>query len=154
MDLLDALPAARIVAPLEAASRDEAVDALLAILPIRPELRTVVRRAVFEREDELTTGIGGGVAIPHARVAGVPTLFLALGIAPRGVDFHAIDGRPAHLVFLCVAGAEQSREHAALLANLCSLLNDTARRDRLAGCRSAGEAAAIVASCAAARARR
>ncbi len=157
--LATALPVDHIIAPLTAKERVAAIDELLAgllpddampvdampvdAMPVDGLLGRV-RDAVLAREDELTTGIGGGVAIPHARVEGVPAPLLALGIAPGGIDFTAIDGAPVHLVFLLVSGAEQTGPHVALLAELCALLNDTDRRARLAACATAAAARAVL----------
>ena len=144
MTLAAVLPVDHILVPLAARDRVEAIDALLVGLVREPETRARVRAAVLAREEELTTGIGGGVAIPHARVAGIDQPLLALGIVPAGIDFRAIDDTPVRLVFLMVSSAEETDAHLALLAELCRLLNDAERRDRLAACTSAADAATIL----------
>ena len=144
MALSTVLPVDRIRAPLRATERIAAIDELLTELPLAPDLRERVRTATLRREDELTTGIGGGVAIPHARVEGVTEPLLALGIAPDGIDFLAIDGGPVNLVFLMVSEDEQTEAHLALLGELCGFLNDAARRERLAAATSADEALAVI----------
>lgn len=145
MTLAAVLPVDHILVPLSAHDRLGAIDELLDELALDPALHDRVRAAVLRREDELTTGIGGGVAIPHARVEGVREPLLALGIAPGGLDFEAIDGAPVTLVFLLISGAEQTGAHLALLAELCTLLNDADRRKRLMACRTPAAAAALLA---------
>ena len=146
MALSTVLPVDRIRAPLRATERIAAIDELLTELPLPPDLRERVRTATLRREDELTTGIGGGVAIPHARVEGVSEPLLALGIAPEGIDFLAIDGEPVQIVFLMVSEDEQTEAHLALLGELCTFLNDTDRRARLASAETADAALAVIES--------
>ena len=146
MALSTVLPVDRIRAPLRATERIAAIDELLTELPLAPDLREQVRTATLRREDELTTGIGGGVAIPHARVEGVTEPLLALGIAPGGIDFLAIDGNVVNLVFLMVSENEETEAHLALLSELCSFLNDADRRSRLAAATTADEALAVIES--------
>jgi len=140
MSLSTVLPLDHIRVPLAAGARVAAIDELLSGLGLPVETHDRVRAAILAREDELTTGIGGGVAIPHARVEGIDTPLLALGIAPDGLDFGAIDGSEVNLVFLLVSGAEQTGAHLSLLAELCGLLNDADRRERLARCTTASDA--------------
>ncbi len=144
MALSTVLPVDRIRAPLRATERIAAIDELLTELPLAPDLRERVRDATLRREDELTTGIGGGVAIPHARVEGVAQPLLALGIAPDGIDFLAIDGGDVNLVFLMVSEDEETDAHLALLSELCAFLNDADRREQLAASATADEALAII----------
>ena len=144
MTLAAVLPVDHILAPLTAPDRLSAIDALLTGLGLDAETHERVRKAVLAREDELTTGIGGGVAIPHARVEGISAPLLALGVSPEAIDFGAIDGAPVQLVFLLVSGPEQTGAHLSLLAELCELLNDVDRRKRLAACKTAAEAAALL----------
>ena len=144
MSLSTVLPVDRIRAPLQATERIAAIDELLKELPLSPDLREQVRSATLRREDEVTTGIGGGVAIPHARVEGVTQPLLALGIAPGGIDFLSIDGSYVNLVFLMVSEGEQTDAHLTLLSELCSFLNDEKRRARLAAAKTADEALAAI----------
>jgi len=144
MALSTVLPVDRIRAPLQATERVAAIDELLNELPLSPDLRDRVRTATLRREDEVTTGIGGGVAIPHARVEGVSQPLLALGIAPGGIDFLAIDGGYVNLVFLLVSEDEQTEDHLALLSELCGFLNNAERRERLAAATTADEALAVI----------
>jgi len=144
MALSTVLPVDRIRAPLLATERIAAIEELLTELPLSPDLRDRVRTATLRREDEVTTGIGGGVAIPHARVEGITTPLLALGVAPDGIDFLSIDGGYVNLVFLLVSADEQTDAHLALLSELCGFLNDPERRARLAKASTADEALAII----------
>jgi mannitol/fructose-specific phosphotransferase system IIA component (Ntr-type) len=83
--------------------------------------------AVREREQVLSTGIGGGVAIPHGKTPHVDQLMLAAGVAPTAIDFDALDGHPVRLFFLLVGPESASGAHVKALSRISRLL----RRDRL-----------------------
>jgi len=141
MELAAALPLARIRAPLSAGSPLAAIEELLATLPFGDDLtRASARAAVLGREAEASTGIGGGVAIPHGRTERVDGSLCALGIAPAGIGWDAIDGAPCQIVLLCVSNSVQASRHLVLLGELAALLNDGTRRGRLAAACSPSEA--------------
>ncbi|MEO0004660.1 MAG: PTS sugar transporter subunit IIA [candidate division WOR-3 bacterium] len=83
--------------------------------------------AILRRENLESTGIGFGVAIPHARTDSVKTAVLAFGRSKKGVDFSSLDGKPSHLIFLIAAPEAMKREYIWTLAKLSSLL----RRDEV-----------------------
>ena len=87
--------------------------------------------AVFEREKLGSTGIGYGVAIPHVRLKGVNTIAILFGRSNKGVEFQAMDGRPAHLFFLIVAPEDSNTAHIKILARVSSLLKDVGFRKQL-----------------------
>lgn len=71
--------------------------------------------AVMEREKLGSTGLGRGVAVPHARTPALKTVFGAFGRHPRGIEFNALDGEPVHLVFLIVSPASAPEEYQRAL---------------------------------------
>ncbi|SJZ92002.1 PTS IIA-like nitrogen-regulatory protein PtsN [Enhydrobacter aerosaccus] len=86
---------------------------------------------LLERERLGSTGIGGGIAVPHARMAGLTTpvgLFARLG---QPVDFDAIDERPVDIMFLLVAPEGAGADHLKALARVSRLLRDRALVDKL-----------------------
>jgi mannitol/fructose-specific phosphotransferase system IIA component (Ntr-type) len=80
----------------------------------------VVRR-LMEREGILSTGIGGGVAVPHAQLPGLGRLVLAASNHPDGLDYPALDGQPVQLVFCLLGDANTTADHLAGLARLARL---------------------------------
>ncbi len=141
MELAAALPITQIRAPLCATSPITAVDELLDALPFDDDLtRAAARAAVLAREAEASTGIGGGVAIPHGRTDRVAGSLCALGIAPAGIEWDAIDGAACRIVLLCVSNSVQASRHLVLLGELAALLNDGTRRGLLAAAQSPSEA--------------
>ena len=81
--------------------------------------------AIVRRENMESTGIGLGVAIPHARTKAVSRMILAFARSDDGVDFSSLDGKPSHLIFLIAAPEAQKTEYIMTLARLSKLL----RRD-------------------------
>ncbi len=80
------------------------------------------RTAVFERESKVSTGLGEGVAIPHAKSAGVSKPGLGAMVVPKGVEFDSLDGKPAKLFFMIASPHQASDAHLDVLARLSTLL--------------------------------
>jgi fructose-specific phosphotransferase system IIA component len=81
-------------------------------------------KALLEREALGTTGIGNGVAIPHAREVGVKRLVVAFGRSKEGVDFGALDGEKTYLFFILATPRGEIGTHLKILAKIAHLLKD------------------------------
>lgn len=120
---------------LRSRQRDEILAELAALVPgIEQDATTrqTLLKALIEREQLHSTGIGDGVAVPHARNALVGLVdkpLLVFGRHPEGAPFGALDGRPTHLFFLLVAPTVTL--HLAILARLSRLLRDPRLRQDL-----------------------
>lgn len=79
-------------------------------------------RALKEREEIMSTGIGFGIAIPHAKIGTIQEMAFAIGISREGIDFDSMDGEPVHLVILVAAGEKQHKEYLRLLSNIMSII--------------------------------
>jgi PTS system nitrogen regulatory IIA component len=90
-----------------------------------------VLEAVEEREAVLSTGIGFGVAIPHARSSAVSELTLVCGVSPEPVPFDSIDGEPVRLFFLIVGPESSAGQHVKILSRIARLVRHENLRDRL-----------------------
>ena len=80
-----------------------------------PDARELSAR-LAEREALGSTGVGGGVAIPHCKLNGLSRAILAIGIAPEGIEFRAVDALPVRLFFLVVSPSQSPAEHLQVLA--------------------------------------
>ena len=87
--------------------------------------------ALKEREELASTGIGFGVALPHARANGVSGLTIAFGRSEKGIDFNAIDKKPVHLFFAIVVPKASVNTHLTALGKLSLLLKEQENRDFL-----------------------
>ena len=88
-------------------------------------------KALAKRENLESTGIGDGIAIPHARTDAVNGLTLAFARSPEGVDFSAIDGKPSYLIFLIASPDNRKSEYIMALAKLSKLLRKQHVRELL-----------------------
>lgn len=88
-------------------------------------------KALAKRENLESTGIGDGIAIPHARTSAVKDLILAFARSPRGIDFSAVDGKPSHIIFLIASPEGKKSEYILALAKLSRLLRKHAVRELL-----------------------
>ena len=79
-------------------------------------------RRLVERENVMSTGIGGGIAIPHARTPDVAETMVSVGRSRVGVPFNAVDGAPVNVVFLILGPPEASAEHVKVLARIARLV--------------------------------
>ena len=139
MLLSDLLAPERVVVPLRGATKDEVIRELVAAArPGRPaaEIEEVVT-ALHAREALLSTGIGEGVAIPHAKTTVAGGLLLAAGTTQRPVDYDALDGRPADLFFLLLGPESAATDHVKALGRISRVLRRPGLRDRLRQARDA-----------------
>lgn len=132
MRLADLLQVDRINTSLQASDKDGVLRALAKLFGANEDLDVEeVFRVFADREALASTGVGGGVAIPHGRLAGVPKLQAALGVHKSGVAFDAVDGRPAHIFVAVLAPERQPSEHLKALARISRLLRDEEVRQAL-----------------------
>jgi len=134
IDLKDHLDAAR-VKDLTSATKDAALEEMVALVATSDAVadRAALLTAVRERERVLSTGIGLGIAIPHAKIPGVTRFVVAVGRHAAGIDFDAIDGKPVHVVVLIAGPQDAQDRYLRLLARLSGRLRlEDVRRKVLA----------------------
>ena len=130
----------------KAANKQEAVEQMVALMGKTgcvSDLETY-KKAVFRREEEGTTGIGEGVAIPHAKTGAVKTPGLAAMVLPNGVDYDSLDGEPAYLIFLIAAPDTEENIHLDVLGRLSVLLMDDDFRKNLIHAKSVREFLSLI----------
>jgi len=96
-------------------------------------------RVLLDREQLGSTGIGGGVGIPHGKLPGLTTLVLGFGLSRRGIDFESLDNRPTHIFFMLVTPENATGQHLKLLARISRLLKDDSFKDKLSASESAAD---------------
>lgn len=101
-------------------------------------------KALAKRENLESTGIGDGIAIPHARTNAVRDLVLAFAQSPEGIDFSSIDGKPSHIIFLIASPESQKSEYIVALAKLSRLLRKTSVREMLRSAKDREEVMDII----------
>ena len=88
-------------------------------------------RVLMERERLGSTGIGGGVGIPHGKIRDIESLALGFGLSRRGVEFDSMDGRPTYIFFLMITPENYTGSHLNLLARIARMLKNESFKERL-----------------------
>ena len=124
---------ANLISFLDADDQKGALDSLVNLLDQNGKLldRKVFHDAILKREGIVSTGIGMGVAVPHAKLPGYQTFFIAVGIHPRGIAWDALDGVPVRLIFMIGGPDDQQTEYLQLLSRLTLALKDESRRKKM-----------------------
>jgi fructose-specific phosphotransferase system IIA component len=141
MALIDMVAEEIVKIPLESKDKPDVLRELVQILKDAGEIDDfdTVLKALQEREDKGSTGLEKGIAVPHAKTPAVSSLKLAIGIAPQGIDFEALDKQPSKLFFLLVAAPSQSGPHVEALAEIAKLSRSNALCRALANAEGAAE---------------
>ena len=145
MKLSDLFDEERIVLNLETTGKDELLEHILKDLDSKNMITDCdhVLRDVVEREKVMSTGIGNGVAIPHAYTDGVDQLVAGFYRTRGGVDFAALDGKEVDLFFVILGPKASRRNHIKVLAKISRLLNHREFRESLRGAGSVAEVLGI-----------
>ena len=108
-------------------NKEEVIDKLIELMTTNGNItdKEKYKKVVLKREEEGTTGIGDGIAIPHGKTDAVTKPGLSAIIVPNGVEFNALDGKPAKILFLIAAPDTKDNVHLDVLSRLSTLLMDT-----------------------------
>lgn len=133
MKISDLLKRDTIVIDMGATDKESAISELVNKLDSAGRLNDTegYKKAIWAREEQSTTGLGDGIAIPHAKTAAVKTPAIAFGKSTKGLDYEALDGQPTHLFFMIAASEGANQEHLATLSRLSTFLMDEAFRKAL-----------------------
>jgi PTS system fructose-specific IIA component/PTS system nitrogen regulatory IIA component len=128
MKLSDLIDTKAIVSELEATTKEEVIKELISALDQAGKIdgkdAKKLIAALMAREQLGSTGIGQGLAVPHAKHNSVGNLVAAFGRSKKGIDFDSLDGEPVYLVFLLLSNKEASGQHLEALAYITKLLRD------------------------------
>jgi len=135
--IAEMLDPAAIVAELQGTGKKDVLAELTeALVTANPALnRDEVIRVLLERERLGSTGIGDGVAIPHGKLKHLDRQLIAFGLSSKGIEFDAMDGKPARLFFLLIAPEDAVGIHLKTLARISKLLKAPLVRERLLSAR-------------------
>ena len=127
MKITEILPKRGIKIGMEAVDKSEALKELVGVLGEIKDVgdKKALLKNLLDREKLGSTGIGQGIAIPHAKSDKVSELVAIMGISKKGVDFDALDGEPVYIFFLLVAPRESAGPHLKALAQISRLLRDS-----------------------------
>ncbi|MFA9456398.1 fructose-specific PTS transporter subunit EIIC [Halalkalibacter sp. AB-rgal2] len=130
-----------IVLNMKATDKSSAIDELVRKLDSAGRLNdpSQYKKDIWEREEQSTTGIGDGIAIPHAKSAGVQTPAIAFGRSSDGLNYESLDGQPTHLFFMIAASENATQSHLDTLSRLSTYLMDEEFRNKLLAASSEDE---------------
>ena len=142
-DLLDVRSISLNAAP---ADKSQTLDAAVSLMTRSGKINDeeAYRKQVYAREEESTTGIGEGIAIPHGKCDAVEKPGLAAMVIPGGVDFDSLDGEPVTLLFLIAAPNTEDNVHLDVLSKLSMMLMDEEFTKSLRAAKTPEEFLAII----------
>ena len=146
MELSEALVSERISLDLRAVTKEGAIRELAELAGANGALADVpayIERAL-EREFLLSTGVGRGVAIPHAQAAGAAGLCCCLGLSREGIDFEAIDDEPVRIVCMILAREGAEGDYLLLLSRISRLFAQRHLREDVLAASSPAEAISVI----------
>ncbi|MFS0615149.1 fructose-specific PTS transporter subunit EIIC [Lederbergia ruris] len=131
---------------LKSSQKADVIEELVQVLDAAGKLndRAEYKQAIFHREEQSTTGIGEGIAIPHAKTAAVKAPAIAFGRSVSGIEYESLDGMPAHLFFMIAAPEGANDTHLQALSKLSTILLKEEVRKQLLEAQTEEEALAII----------
>lgn len=141
MKICDLLSKERIIPDLKGKTKEDVINELVDLFIDDKKVTDLncVREAVLEREKIMSTGVGKGFAIPHAKSGCVTEIIAAFGRIEEPIEFNALDQKPVNLVFLLVGKENLVGPHIKLLSRISRMMNKDEFRERLAATSSAEE---------------
>jgi len=132
MKILDVLQKKAIISDLKAQDKKGILEELVApITSITGVNHKDLVRVLMDREQLGSTGIGGGIGIPHGKLKQLESLALGFGLSRKGVDFESMDNQPTHIFFLLVTPENSTGLHLKMLARISKILKHDQIKEKL-----------------------
>lgn len=146
MKITDLLKSISVDVDATVNSKDDAIDHLVDLMAKQGNLKNKeeYKQGIYAREELSTTGIGEGIAIPHAQSDAVTAPGLAAMVVKNGVDYQSLDGNPANLFFMIAVPKTGGNEHLQILAMLSQMLMDNEFKEALISTKSKDEFMKII----------
>ena len=145
MKLSDILDKNSIIPNLNSRDKKGVLEELASAITKRTgtEPKDIVK-VLLEREQLGSTGIGGGIAIPHGKLDTLSSIVVGLGLSREGVEFDSLDNRPVHIFFLLITPANSTGAHLSVLAQISRLLKQSHFKENLMKAESVEEIGQII----------
>ena len=148
MKLSDIIVPDAIIPSLASTTRDEAIAELVGAMAeagaVPGDRVQDFTDAIVAREAQASTGIGNGIAFPHARVKGIKKPVVAIGCRAEGIEFSSIDAKPVDVVVLLLSNPEDPGEHLEAMEGVFKHVQRQAFRTEIRACQTRDEIAAVV----------
>lgn len=141
MNIHTLLDESTILANLEVENKKELLNQLINLLKpkVSDEQLNEIRKAVFEREDIMSTGVGKGLAIPHGKAKNIEKTYASFALLKDPVAYESVDEEPVRIVFLLVGPNSKNNIHIKLLSRISRLMNNMEFRNKLLKCERSAE---------------
>ncbi len=145
MKILDVLHKDAILTDLKSIDKKGALEELvIPVAKITGIKNEKLMRVLMEREQLGSTGIDGGIGIPHGKLKELNSLVLGFGLSKNGVNFESMDGRPTRIFFLLFTPENSTGLHLKLLARISRILKDEIFKEKLLLAKSSDEVLSII----------
>ena len=146
MRITELLTRETILLSMRTSEKQDAVEELVGVLERAGKItdRNAFKAAILKREQQSTTGVGDGIAIPHAKTSVVKEAAIVFGRSEAGIDYESLDGQPAHLFFMIAAPEGANNTHLEALARLSSILMKAEAREKLLRAKTADDVIGII----------
>ena len=145
MIICDVLDRKSILSDLKARNKKGILEELVVpVAEIAGVSQKDLTKVLMERERLGSTGIGGGIGIPHGKMKNLESLVLGFGLSRKGVDFESLDGRPTHIFFILVTPENSTGLHLKLLARISRILKNDPFKSRLLAAADGDEILGII----------
>jgi PTS system fructose-specific IIC component len=133
MKIVDLLNEQVVRTNLPGTSKNDVINAIIDLAASQDRIldKEKVREAIFEREKIMSTGVGAGFAIPHAKSDSVSDIVAAFAVTAQPIDYQSLDDQPVRIVFLLVGRENMVGPHIKLLSRISRLMNNEEFRKRL-----------------------
>lgn len=141
MKISDLISGGKIIPELKGTTKEEIINELINLFVNDKNVVDIeqIRLAVLEREKIMSTGVGKGFAIPHAKTNAVNDIIAAFGKLKEPIDFDSLDKEPVNLVMMLVAKENQVGPHIKLLSRISRMINNDDFREALIAAHSESE---------------
>jgi len=148
MKLSSEIKKSAILIGMKSTGKDGAIEELVDLLcsAYRLKNRGTILEAIRNREAKASTGIGMGLAVPHAKTSAVNKLHVAFGLSREGIDFESVEGERSHLFFIMVSAKDHCGPHIQALAGISRLIKHEEVRTGLMACNDVKEFLSFVES--------
>lgn len=135
-----------ILLTMNGKNKEEAIDNLVDVLAEANKInsREDFKAAILKREEQSTTGVGDGIAIPHAKTKSVKNPAIVFGKSEQGIDYQSLDGQPAHLFFMIAAPEGANNTHLEALSRLSGILMRSEVREKLMAAKTENDVLDII----------
>ncbi len=145
MKILDVLHKDAIITDLKSTDKKGALEELVTpVAEITGIKSEHLMRVLMEREQLGSTGIDGGVGIPHGKLKELDDLILGFGLSKNGVNFESMDGRPTRIFFLLFTPENSTGLHLKLLARISRILKDDVLKEKLLQVKSSDDVVSLI----------